>query len=316
MNANAQDDGRKQKVCYYCGIEGHVAKDCTNEKSTREKKLPWPQSRRIGTGFTQLSRAVVKDWSSEELVMVNELVRLTELLIDAKLNVVRASKEIELRTAPEKKKIVFWCRATNEKAEHEFQPVNNSVDETKSRMMLWKGDIIVVNRLMETQMDSLLSLVEKTASAKVAPVVSRVLKTNSASVKKVLEKMRPKPVMVLPNDAGADSTETGIEVTVVARIHAMAEFLEKLYAEAERITHKTVVDGVTQVIEKHARKEAEGRKVNVETAAKEKEKDKEKEKPRTEMLTAAQLKELVAAETVKRNGILSGAKAALDPLLL
>ena len=248
--------------------------------------------------------------------MVNELVRLSELLIDAKLNVVRASKEIELRTAPEKKKIVFWCRATNEKAEHEFQPVNNSVDETKSRMMLWKGDIIVVNRLMETQMDSLLSLVEKTASAKVAPVVSRVLKTNSASVKKVLEKMRPKPVMVLPNDAGADSTETGIEVTVVARIHAMAEFLEKLYAEAERITHKTVVDGVTQVIEKHARKEAEGRKVNVETAAKEKEKDKEKEKPRTEMLTAAQLKELVAAETVKRNAILSGAKAALDPLLL
>ena len=45
--------------------------------------------------------------------MVNELVRLTELLIDAKLNVVRAAKEIELRAVPEKKKIVFWCRATN-----------------------------------------------------------------------------------------------------------------------------------------------------------------------------------------------------------
>ena len=296
-------------MCYYCGTEGHVAKDCTNEKSTREKKLPWPQSRRIGTGFTQLSRAVVKDWSSEELVMVNELVRLTELLIDAKLNVVRAAKEIELRAVPEKKKIVFWCRATNEKAEHEFQPTNNSVDETKSRMMLWKGDIIVVNRLMETQMDGLLNLVEKTANAKVQPLISKILKTNSASVKKVLEKMRPKPVMVLPNDAGADHTEAGIEVTVVARIHAMAEFLEKLYAESERITQKTVVDGVTQVIEKHARKEAEGRKVNTEAAA--------KEKPSgAAMLSTAQLKELVAAEAVKRNGILSSAREALSPLPL
>jgi hypothetical protein len=240
--------------------------------------------------------------------MVNELVRLAELQIDAKLNVVRATKEIELSAPTVEKTVVFWCRATNTRTEHKFKPVNNSIDETKSRMLLWKGDIIVINRLMETQIDGLLSLVEETAHAKMKPKTSLKLNTSSAAVKKVLEKLRPKPVMVRPENA--DSTDPGIEASVVQRIQVMADFLEKLYAELDRVTHQTVVDGITQVVEKHARKEAEGRKVNVEVAAK------GPKNSGTEVLSVVQLKEMVAAETVKRNGVIAVARAMLDPLPL
>ena len=314
FEANAQDE-KKPKICYYCGLEGHVAKECTNEKSLRAKKLPWPQNRRIEQRFTQLNRLVVKDWTSEELSMANEMVRLAELQIDAKLNVVRAAKEIELAGVLAKKKISFWCRATNTRTEIEFQPSNNSREETGTRLLLWKEDIIVTTRSLESQMDLFMRTVEITATAKVKQAPR--IQTTSAQVNKILGKIWPKPERAFLEDEGVQVPthgnllveDLGIDAGIYVRVHAAAEFVERLYAELNIVTRQTVVDGITQVVEKHARKEAMGRKENVETAGKEK-------KPVEVPLTVMQLKELAAADLVKRNAIIEGAKSALSPLVL
>ena len=303
---------RKPKMCFYCGQEGHLAAACENEKSLRAKKLPWPKTKRISSSFTQLSRSVVKDWTSEELSCVNEIVRLAELLVDAKLNIVRAHKEIELMPPSEKKKISFWCRATNTRSEKEFQPTSNAADETRIRIVDWKEDVIVTKRLMEKQLDLFMLTVESTASSKIKQA-SRIT-TTSAQVNKILSKAWPLPVMVsleepiIVGHAGLIGDDPGFDKGLVERIHIAADFLDKLYAELDIVTRQTVVDGITQVVEKHARKEAMGRKANVEAASKEK-------KP-TEELSVAQLKDLEAAAKVKRTTVIERARVALDPLSL
>lgn len=307
-------EGKKTKTCYYCGQEGHVAKDCTNEKSLRSKKLPWPQKRRIETKFTLLSRSVVKDWTSEELAMANELVRLAELMIDAKLNVVRATKEKELASAIAKKTISFWCRATNTRTDKEFLPTNNSKEEISVRILLWKEDIITTKRSLENQMDLFMRTVESTATAKIKQPPR--IHTTSVVCNSILGKIWPKPETVVLEEGvqvtthgGLQVDDPGIDVGLYRRVHAAADFVERLYAEHDIVTRQTVVDGVTQVVEKHARKEAMGRKVMVEAAGKEK-------KPVEIPMTVAKLKELAAEDLVKRNAIIESAKKALDPLLL
>ena len=247
--------------------------------------------------------------------MANEMVRLAELQIDAKLNVVRAAKEIELAGVLAKKKISFWCRATNTRTEIEFQPSNNSREETGTRLLLWKEDIIVTTRSLESQMDLFMRTVEITATAKVRQAPR--IQTTSAQVNKILGKIWPKPERAFLEDEGVQVPthgnllveDLGIDAGIYVRVHAAAEFVERLYAELNIVTRQTVVDGITQVVEKHARKEAMGRKENVETAGKEK-------KPVEVPLTVVQLKELAAADLVKRNAIIEGAKTVLSPLAL
>ena len=65
---SAQNNDRKAKVCYYCGIEGHIAKDCTNEKSTREKKLPWMCAHH----FTKLIETVYMEFCSHLTFLFQE----------------------------------------------------------------------------------------------------------------------------------------------------------------------------------------------------------------------------------------------------
>ena len=234
----------KQKVCYNCGETGHVSNACTNEKTVRQKALPWPQTRRLPLNVAAISRKLVKNWTHDELACVKEFHRLCECLIESKFNVVHIAKEIELAGAgTTQKTFTFFSRSSNAKKEIEVSLSRNDIAESHERLKCWKDDVTECNKLIAEQETKLLALVEKTAMS-LRPQQFTPLKDSSQAVK----------------DALAHRDKLGkvmFETHFNDRIEQAADWLARMYEETEKTAHTASVEEARRVIKKHSDKVAE-----------------------------------------------------------
>ena len=244
VTLDTSEQKTKQKICYKCGEAGHVSNVCTNEKTVRQKALPWPQTRRLPLTVASISRKLVKNWTHDELACVKEFHRLCECLIESKFNVVHIAKEIELAGAgTTQKTITFFSRSSNAKKEIEVALSRNDIAESHERLKCWKEDVKDCSKLIAEQETKLLLLVEKTAMS-LRTKIFTPLKDSSQAVK----------------DALAHRDKLGkvmFETHFNDRIEQAADWLARMYEETEKTAHTASVEEARRVIKKHSDKVAE-----------------------------------------------------------
>jgi len=287
-------DLHSDKKCYNCGNTGHVSRNCTNEKSVRDKGLPWPQHRRLKISISTLTNyqgtiTIIKDWTKDELASAKEYLRLCECLIDAKVMAVRIAKEIELIDVADTKNFTFWSRCGNTKTEISTKIVQNDKEENIVRLACWQAEAAKCIEMINNQQITMLNLVETTGV-----LLQQVIQKDwhSASIQAIMAKR---------NAHTAEMNHVALE----SRVSTTVTWLAAVCTEMHLVTKDAVIEEADRIMKKHSDKQAMEAVNKVAKAA----------RPATVAdVTVEQVKQLELERQRKRAAMLAGLREALKPM--
>lgn len=131
--------GGKPRCCFECGKEGHIARDCTSEEKISKNERPFPQKCRLSK-LHRLSRDVVKDWTSEELRLVKEFSRLSELKIVCYEQVARHKAMIQVHSEDSTVSYMHYDKIVNDRRVYVVGPDQGQIKLLNVKLTAWTYD--------------------------------------------------------------------------------------------------------------------------------------------------------------------------------